>query len=377
MAKDLSKISYDGLTDETVASVQKMFDKYDLDKDCRLSRPEFQKVLVACGLRDADARSIYGKVDSNNDGSVDMKEFVKWLYNPSPEMDTDKRDEANERMAKVHRHMKRGTMTQQEAMDDFFEFMCEMKEEYKFATKRAVVVLEKDLMETTNKKGERTGQLEKSREVRLKDFFNSFDLNGNGKLTMSEFCRGLKAMGHDGDEEMIADIFRAIDTTKTKTRVWDRNYHSFKRQEDEAAAQGKTIYLAPACEIFEKRDMRKWNENRAEVINEAMRTQEENMREMRTQKKEAKKAKIEVEARIKGMQDSLAERKVPNPEEDRKTDADLLAAGKELTELENTIARCTQGLQEPRFTYTQTTLKDGLLDWNEFKKCMAESNFDK
>jgi Ca2+-binding EF-hand superfamily protein len=370
MAKDLSKQGYPGFTDETVTVVQKMFDKYDLDRDCRLSNSEFRSVLVACGLREADAKAIYGKVDANHDGSVDMREFIKWLHAENPEMDADRVDVAKDRMAKVHKHMKRGAMNTQEALEDYFEFMAEMKEQYKFATKRDVVVLEKDLQDVTKKDG--TSNKENSREVRLRDFFNQMDLNGNGVLTMSEFVRGVSSLGHTGNQEMVADIFRAIDTEKSKTRVWDRRYHHFKRLEDEAASQGKTQYLAPACEIFEKRDMRKWNEDRAEAINEEMRLQAEKMSEARSERKTAKKTKEKTEAKIKKMKDDIADKKVPNPEQDRQDYDDLRDAERELVALENQIARCSVTLHEPRFTFTTTTYKDGFLDWKEFQKAFAE-----
>ena len=39
-----------------------------------------------------DKGAIYAGVDANNDGSVDMREFIRWLYNENPAMDTDKGD---------------------------------------------------------------------------------------------------------------------------------------------------------------------------------------------------------------------------------------------------------------------------------------------
>merc|ERR1719453_3050023 len=190
-------------------------------------------------------------------------------------------------MDKVKRHMERGVMSKEAAMTDFFEFMSEMKEEYKFASanNRKCIVLEKDLREVTKKDGTRAG-VEKNRDVKLRDFFDAMDLNNNGKVSMSEFTRAMTSFGHDGSGEMLADIFRAIDQEKTNTRVWDRSYHDLKRQEDKYASEGKTKYLVPACEIFEKKDMKKWDEKRAAAISEAMSTEAEAMSEKRTQKKE-------------------------------------------------------------------------------------------
>lgn len=366
-AKDLTKVSYDGVTDDTVTAVRKMFDKYDLDRDCRLSRQEFRAVLVACGLRDVDARSIYASCDTNNDESVDMREFVKWLFNENPEFDAGGKDDvAKDRMSKVHKHMERGVMNQAEALEDFFEFMGDLKDQYKFATSRDVVVLEKDL------KTKKSGATEKNREVRLRDFFNTCDLNNNGKLTMSEFVGGIKSFGHDGDQEMIADIFRAIDKEKTKTRVCDRHYHKLKLEEDQKAHEGKTVYLVPACEIFEKRDMKKWNEDRAEAIREAMSTEQANLQEKIQERKAEESNKVTKMIEIRDLETKINDKKKANPEEDKGDFEGLRDMNRELTAIENKIGALTNSLNEPRFVYTQTKHKDGLVDFNEFKKAFGE-----
>lgn len=365
---DMSKVNYDGLSDEQCETVRKLFDKYDLDRDCRLSCPEFRKVLVAVGLRDQDANAIYKKVDVNNDGNIDMREFVKWIHSDNPEeFDPDNRaDIAKDRMEKVQRHMKRNVMTTEEALDDYVVFMNELKEKYKFATTRDVVVLEKNLQEKTTKKGTRV--TEKSRDVRLKDLFNAMDLNSNGKLTMSEFVRGLKSFGHDGDQEMLAAIFHAIDLEKTKTRVWDRQYHKLKKVED---AEGG--YLVPACEIFEKRDMGKWNEERATAIEEEMAKQEEDLQEAIQKKKEAQQARDSLVKRIGKLEDVINAKTSPDPEQDRADNDQLRDLNRELTATDKDIDRITAQLNEPRFHYTTTKHRDGLLDYKEFQKAMESA----
>lgn len=364
MAKDMSKMNYEGLPDEQIEVVMKLFDKYDLDRDCRLNQAEFRKVLVAVGLRDVDAKAVYSKCDADNNGMVDVREFIKWLYKSSPDFDTDKGDLAKERMGKVHKHMQRTSMTKDEAMEDFFEFMGALKEEYKFASKRECVVLEKDLRESAS------GKVEKNRDVKLRDFFNCMDLNGNGKLSMQEFIGGLAAFGHTGDHAMMANIFRAIDQEKKKTRVWDRNYHSLKAQEEAQAAVGTTVYLVPACEIFEKRDMRKWNEDRAEAIAEAMDTDSEAMQEALRLRKEKVVEQKEKVKEISKLEDTINAKKSANPAEDQADNDMLRDLNKELTEIEKAIDSQTAIQNQGRFHYTETKHKDGVLDWNEFKKMM-------
>jgi len=323
-------------------------------------------------LRDVDARAIYSKVDANNDGNVDMREFIKWLFAENPDMDTTKSAEGEERMDKVKRHMERGVMTKEDAMTDFFQFMTEIKEESKFASSknRKVIVLEKDLKVIEKKDGSR--ETEKNREVKLRDFFDAMDLNNNGKLSMSEFTRALTSFGHDGSGEMLSDIFRAIDQEKTNTRVWDRHYHDLKNQEDRFASEGKTKYLVPACEIFEKRDMRKWNEDRAAAINDAMTAESEMMVEKRSQRKEEEENKSKLKDQIKTLQDTIGEKKFSVPDQDRKDNDRLRDLYRDLEKCENTIASMTAALNEARFSTTKTKYKDGMIDFKEFQKAFEE-----
>jgi hypothetical protein len=252
--------------------------------------------------------------------------------------------------------------------------MSEMKEEYKFATasNRKVIVLERNLKEITKKDGTRV--MEKSREVKLRDFFDAMDLNNNGKVSMSEFTRAMSSFGHDGSGEMLSDLFRAIDQEKTNTRVWDREYHELKRQEDRLASEGKTRYLVPACEIFEKRDMRKWNEDRKTAIDEAMAWESEEQGNKRGQKKEEEENKTKLKDQIKTLQDTIGEKKFSVPDQDRKDNDRLRDLHRDLDKCETTIANLTAALNEARFSYTKTKYKDGMIDFKEFQKAFQDQS---
>lgn len=356
---------YVGIPDDTVEVVQKLFSKYDLDQDCRLAHSEFRKVLVAVGLRDLDAKAIYSKVDVHSDGSVDMRKFVKWLYSENNE----NTDVAQRHTDKLNKHMQQPVMTKEEAMKDFFDFMAELKKQYRYVTRRDVVVLERDLRDAKEKEG--TRDFEKSRDCRLKDFFDAVNLDSNGKLTMAEFVRGINAFGNDG-KEMTADIFRAINQEKSQTRVWDRKYHDLKRLEEDQAALGRVIYLVPACEIFERSDMQKWNKGRADAIYEAMRAEEESIQEALSLRREKEMDKRPLIIRIARLEDKINAKRAANSAEEKK-DSDLLHhLNEELACCERTIELQTAIVNQARFQYTQTKYRDGSLDFSEFKKCMHE-----
>lgn len=215
-------------------------------------------------------------------------------------------------------------------------------------------------------------RLKKNREVKLRDFFDAMDLNNNGKVSMSEFTRAMSSFGHDGSGEMLSDIFRAIDQEKTNTRVWDRGYHDLKHQEDKLASEGKTKYLVPACEIFEKRDMKKWNEDRAQAIRDAMTAESEAMVEKRAQRKEEEENKIKLKEQIKALTDIIGEKKFSVPDQDRKDNDSLRDLHRDLEKCESMIASQTATLNEARFSYTKTKYKDGMIDFKEFQKAFQD-----
>jgi len=118
--------------------------------------------------------------------------------------------------------------------------------------------------------------------------------------------------------------------------------------------------------------MRKWNSDRAEAINEAMAKENEAMHEARQNKKEKKAEAVETKAQIKELEDRIAAKRVPNKEVDDEDNKNLMMLNKALLAAENAIDQLTNTLQEPRFTYTKTTLKDGMVDFKEFEKAFKE-----
>jgi len=75
----------------------------------------------------------------------------------------------------------------------------------------------------------------------------------------------------------------------------------------------------PPCEIFEKRDMSKWKEDRATAIQEMMEAEESAMKEVVDTRKEKEKDKAKLLVKIAKLEDKIKEKKEPNPEEDKRT----------------------------------------------------------
>merc|ERR1712217_107099 len=107
-----------------------------------------------------------------------------------------------------------------EAMDDYFEILQDCIEDWKYGKLSKAPVPEKKLYtyDKTHrdvKRGKKEeGEKEASRAVQIKDLFTAMDLNNNGKLSQSEFVRGMQQFGYDGDSEMLATIFHELDEAK-------------------------------------------------------------------------------------------------------------------------------------------------------------------
>jgi len=88
----------------------------------------------------------------------------------------------------------------EQALEDFMETLTEFKADCTF--------------EKHSKRLVRKGNEKKTAEYRdltVADVFNFFDLNKNGKVTISEFIQGCQTMGAQQDEKMLQQIFLLVD----------------------------------------------------------------------------------------------------------------------------------------------------------------------
>ncbi|KAI9181009.1 hypothetical protein LWI28_010273 [Acer negundo] len=63
----------------TKNDMRQVFDRFDSDKDGKISQSEYKEILTALGQGDMDreVKKIYGAVDLNGDGFIDFKEFME------------------------------------------------------------------------------------------------------------------------------------------------------------------------------------------------------------------------------------------------------------------------------------------------------------
>lgn len=181
------------------------FREWDSDRNGYISQSELRRVLVHIGLPGSEVGNVFKAMDANKDGNVDYDEFVSWLYGGTVSQE-------------VQDYVNR-TDCPEEALDDFFDFMKAVKAET-----------------TTNKKGETIEKYKK-----LRDLFDAIDLNGSGKISMSEFKAGVKSLGHVCDDGMLEEIFELIDTERVATRLRPKPFDLETQQEmiDAATEAGK------------------------------------------------------------------------------------------------------------------------------------------
>lgn len=199
------------MSQNTKEEVQKAFDLYDVDGNQTLSKSEFRAIMVKCGMRDENVKKLFDHVDCNKDGDINSKEFIKWIFDTS---DTNMGDgTSSSKMANVHQHVDRLNMTKDEALEDFFLFMDDVRTNARYATLRDQIVLDPSkLKKKVSIKG--TDKVEPNKPVSLNEIFKAMDTNNNGKVTMSEFVSGCNLLGIDCEDGMLANLFRVIDQEK-------------------------------------------------------------------------------------------------------------------------------------------------------------------
>ena len=69
----------DYISDERRKEFQDIFDQYDKDKDGKISGRELANVMFSMGLSptDDEINAMIKEVDLNNDGKIDLDEFIK------------------------------------------------------------------------------------------------------------------------------------------------------------------------------------------------------------------------------------------------------------------------------------------------------------
>mmetsp|Transcript_102124 Transcript_102124/g.255926 ORF Transcript_102124/g.255926 Transcript_102124/m.255926 type:complete len:199 (+) Transcript_102124:98-694(+) len=150
---------------EAVDLLESTFSSWDASGDGTISKSELRNVLVRLGITGENVDVLFKSMDTNHDGKVSYTEFIAFLYKGTPAAMT-----LDPRMA---------AKTVDEAMDRIYEFMSDKKGE------------EKDNDKTFTDK----------------DIFEMLDLNGNGKVSISEFIQGLRSMEVNGSRPFTAHEF--------------------------------------------------------------------------------------------------------------------------------------------------------------------------
>jgi len=195
------------VSQNTKDDILKAFDRYDADRNMTLNKSEFRSILVACGMKQENVNALFNHVDHNHDECISSKEFVNWLFNTTGTEADD--GLSSTKMTKVQKHIERLSMTPAEALDDWFEFMNEVKDNARYAVMRDTIVLDPSKLRQKKKGGD-----EKNTPVTLKTIFETMDTNKNGKVSMSEFVSGCNRLGIDCEDEMLVTLFRMIDQEK-------------------------------------------------------------------------------------------------------------------------------------------------------------------
>lgn len=141
------------------------FANWDASGDGVISKSELRNVLVRLGIKEKNVDVMFGEMDKNSDGKVSYVEFVRFLYAGTP--------------AALAMDPRVAAKTVDEAMDKIYEYMSDKKQE--------------------DKSNDKT--------YTDRDIFEMLDLNGNGKVSISEFIQGLRSLSVDGTKPITVHEF--------------------------------------------------------------------------------------------------------------------------------------------------------------------------
>jgi calmodulin len=81
----------DYISDERRKEFQDIFDQYDKDKDGKISGRELANVMFSMGLSptDDEINAMIKEVDLNNDGKIDLDEFITLMTKTTPDTQTE------------------------------------------------------------------------------------------------------------------------------------------------------------------------------------------------------------------------------------------------------------------------------------------------
>jgi len=186
---------------EAADLLEATFANWDATGDGVISKAELTQVMVKLGMGKDHVDVLFKTMDLNSDGKVSFTEFVAFLYKG-----TDIAKSMDPRVA---------AKTASEAMDRIFDLLTDKKDEVK---------------EVTEDDGEKL--------YSNKDLFEMMDLNGNGKVSISEFIQGLRSFQVDGkkpftthefSDSVLHQVFKLLLKAKKKDfKDKALSYKSFK-----------------------------------------------------------------------------------------------------------------------------------------------------
>lgn len=199
--------------------VLQLFADFDDNRNERLEKMEFRKILVTCGMPSDKVTLLFNQADANNDGIINQRELLQWILGSS-------RQQA-QAPSSIKKYMDRPT-DPEEAKSLFVSFCRELCSDAKggivteppdFAGK--VFFKESDVKQFENRRKVKLT----TREVTSDDYldalnslFEAWDTNGNKYLSMGELVSGCQSYGFNCHRKVIELMFNILDNVEVKDK---------------------------------------------------------------------------------------------------------------------------------------------------------------
>jgi len=224
--------------------VMQLFRDFDDNRNERLEKMEFRKILITCGMPGDKVTSLFNQADKNNDGIIDMRELLAWILGSNTQ--------SASAPSSVKKYMDRPS-DPETAKGLFLQFCKDLCSDAKGGI---VVGGEYDgkvfFKEADKKQFEQRKHVKlEVREVSGDDYFaalnalfETWDTNGNQYLSMNEVVSGCQSYGFNCHKKIIELMFNILDSVEVKDKelvVGPRTRHITDADAD-AISTGKLKY---------------------------------------------------------------------------------------------------------------------------------------
>jgi Ca2+-binding EF-hand superfamily protein len=210
--------AYSKLSDKQKKVLQ-LFKDFDDDRNERLSKVEFRKIMMSCGMPKDKVDALFAAADTNFDDQISTRELMIWILG--------NQYGGGNAPKEIKAYMDRPS-DPEEAKGLFISFMKDLCAEAKGGIVTSPSEYEGRVFFKESEKTQfeaRKGVKVETRDVdsgdstnALNSLFQNIDVNGNSYISMSELVSGLQSYGFNCHKKVIEKMFVLLDGCEMKDK---------------------------------------------------------------------------------------------------------------------------------------------------------------